>query len=268
MKNLISPAAIILCCLMAAPTHARKRDKHEEKQEAVLAMAEPDLMATPSLPHAIVAPVEEAYRHHINKNEHRYGIDVSRYQGKIDWQTVKTDKNVGYVYLKATEGASLVDVTYEYNLTEARKAGLKVGCYHFFSPTVDPETQFENFSSNVDLAEQDLIPIIDVETRGRSSLKHFCERLTRFLGMVEEHYGVQPIIYTSSNFYNKYLAGKYTGYKYMIARYKDEVPELTDDIKFVMWQFTANGRIDGIHGPADRSRFMDDYHLGDILIRR
>ena len=57
MKNLISPAAIILCCLMAAPTHARKRDKHEEKQEAVLAMAEPDLMATPSLPHAIVAPV-------------------------------------------------------------------------------------------------------------------------------------------------------------------------------------------------------------------
>ena len=268
MKNLISPAAIILCCLMAAPTHARKRDKHEEKQEAVLAMAEPDLMATPSLPHAIVAPVEEAYRHHINKNEHRYGIDVSRYQGKIDWQTVKTDKNVGYVYLKATEGASLVDVTYHYNLEEARKAGLKVGCYHFFSPTVDPETQFNNFTGVVKLEEQDLIPIIDVENCGRGSIDRFRKRLTEFLHMVEAHYGIRPIIYTSSNFYNKYLAGKYTDYKYMIARYKDEVPDLTDDIKFVMWQFTANGRIDGIHGPVDRSRFMDDYHLGDILIRR
>ena len=68
---------------------------------------------------------------------------------------MKTDKNVSYVYLKATEGASLVDVTYRYNLTEARKAGLKVGCYHFFSPTVDPETQFKNFTSTVNLDEQD-----------------------------------------------------------------------------------------------------------------
>ena len=268
MKNLIPLFAIILCCSLAHPAHARKKDRHAAKENAVLALAEPDMMATPSRPHPIVAPIEEAYRHHVNKNEHRYGIDVSRYQGKIDWQTVKTDKNVGYVYLKATEGASLVDVTYRYNLDEARKAGLKVGCYHFFSPTVAPETQFDNFSANVKLDEQDLLPIIDVETRGRCSLKQFCDKLTRFLGMVEEHYGVRPIIYTSSNFYNKYLAGKYTDYKYMIARYKDEVPELTDDIKFVMWQFTANGRINGINGPVDRSRFTDEYHLGDILIRR
>ena len=62
--------------------------------------------------------------------------------------------------------------------------------------------------------------------------------------MVEEHYGIRPIIYTSSNFYNKYLAGKYTDYKYMIARYAEDIPELTDDIRFVMWQFTANGRIE------------------------
>ena len=128
--------------------------------------------------------------------------------------------------------------------------------------------QFKNFSSVVDLKEHDLIPIIDVETRGKGSLEKFCKRLTTFLNMVEEHYGVEPIIYTSSNFYNKYLAGKYTKYKYMIARYKDEVPELTDDIKFVMWQFTANGRINGINGPVDRSRFMDEYHMGDILLKK
>ena len=62
------------------------------------------------------------------------------------------------------------------------------------------------------------------------------------------------------------MAGKYTDYKYMIARYAEDIPELTDDIRFVMWQFTANGRIEGINGPVDRSRFMDEYHLGDILI--
>ena len=266
MRNFASLPIFILCLLVAAPVQARKK-KNKHKPPVVLALAEPDMMAAPSQPHPLVAPVEEAMRHHLSK-DNRFGIDVSRYQGEIDWQTVKTDENVSYVYLKATEGASLVDVTYHYNLEEAKKAGLKVGCYHFFSPTVDPETQFNNFTEVVKLDEQDLIPIIDVETRGRSSLKHFCERLTRFLGMVEEHYGVQPIIYTSSNFYNKYLAGRYTDYKYMIARYHEEEPELSDDIKFVMWQFTANGRIAGIQGPVDRSRFMDDYHLGDILIRR
>lgn len=248
--------------------HGRKKDKQADKEEVVLAMFEPDIMATPSHSHPIVASVEEAYHHRINKNKHRYGIDVSRYQGYIDWQTVKTDKNVNYVYLKATEGASLVDVTYRYNLTEARKAGLKVGCYHFFSPTVDPETQFKNFTSTVNLDEQDLIPIIDVEIIGKGSAQRFCKRLIHFLHMVEEHYGIRPIIYTSNNFYNKYLAGKYMDYKYMIARYAEDIPELTDDIQFVMWQFTANGRIKGINGPVDRIRFMDEYHLGDILLHK
>lgn len=267
MRNFIIPIAISLCFIVSLPTEARRKNNKRENSQYMLALMEPDQMATPSHSHKLVDPITEASRHRIT-NDKQFGIDVSRYQGKIDWQAVRQDKNASYVYVKATEGASLVDKTFRYNLTEARKAGLKVGCYHFFSPTVAPEVQFKNFSSVVDLKEHDLIPIIDVETRGKGSLEKFCKRLTTFLNMVEEHYGVEPIIYTSSNFYNKYLAGKYTKYKYMIARYKDEVPELTDDIKFVMWQFTANGRINGINGPVDRSRFMDEYHMGDILLKK
>lgn len=268
MRNFISVFSIALCCLMACPVQARKKNKKKEHNEMALAMIEPDQMVMPCVSHIVATPIEEAFQHDVQSQKNRYGIDVSRYQGRIDWHTVKTDKNVSYVYLKATEGASLVDNTYHYNLKEARKAGIKVGCYHFFSPTIDPVTQFKNFSNVVRLAEHDLIPIIDVENRGKGSLDSFRERLSKFLRMVEEHYGIQPIIYTSSNFYNKYLAGKYTDYKYMIARYKDEVPELADDIKFVMWQFTANGTINGIKGPVDRSRFMDNYHLGDILLNK
>ena len=131
MRNFISFLTIILCCLTVTPMHGRKKISKQTRRKWSWPWLSSDMMATPSHSHPVVAPVEEAYRHRINKNEHRYGIDVSRYQGDIDWQTVKTDKNVSYVYLKATEGASLVDVTYRYNLTEARKAGLKVGCYHF-----------------------------------------------------------------------------------------------------------------------------------------
>lgn len=266
MRKYVPFLAVILCCLTASPAHGRKKDKRPEKEEMFVAMAEPDRMAVPSRSHPVVAPVEEAYRHRIYGDGHRYGIDVSRYQGDIDWQTVKKDKEVSYVYLKATEGASLVDVTYRHNLTEARKAGLKVGSYHFFSPTADPETQFENFTNTVNLTEQDLLPLIDVEIKGKVSPQCFCERLTRFLRMVEKHYGIRPVIYTSNNFYNKYLTGKYLDYKYMIARYSEDVPKPMDDIMFVMWQFTANGRIMGINGAVDRSRIMDGYSLGDILL--
>ena len=78
MRNFISFLTIILCCLTVTPMHGRKKDKQADKEEVVLAMVEPDMMATPSHSHPVVAPVEEAYRHRINKNEHRYGIDVSR----------------------------------------------------------------------------------------------------------------------------------------------------------------------------------------------
>ncbi len=268
MRNLVSFTVILSCCLAAVPMHGRKKDRQADKEEIVSAMIEPDMMAAPGRPHPVVAPIGEAYRHRIDRDGQCYGIDVSRYQGDIDWQTVKTDKNLIYVYLKATESASLVDATYRRNLTETHKAGLKVGSYHFFSPTAEPENQFKNFTSTVNLDEQDLIPIIDVEIIGKGGSQGFCERLTRFLRMVEGHYGIRPIIYTSSNFYNEYLAGKYLDYKYMIARYAEDIPKLVDDIQFVMWQFTSNGHVDGIDGPVDCSRFVYDYHLEDILIHR
>ena len=196
------------------------------------------------------------------------GIDVSHYQGNINWKEVARSGQASYVYIKATEGANLVDNTYFTNLHGARRAGLKVGAYHFYSPTAPVEQQFRNMVSNVNLHDHDLIPIIDVEHRGRSSLMEFQMRLRNFLRLVENHYGVQPIIYTSHNFYNKYLSGTFSKYKYMIARYHPDVPVLVDNARFVMWQYTAKGRMRGISGDVDRSRFMGNYDLRDIQLPR
>lgn len=251
------------------PAHGyTKKDKDKRQHEAfTVHLPEPDRITAKAENEDLVEPVEEVRRHDLKWGEYRYGIDVSRYQNRIDWEKVAQDPNAKYAYLKATEGSGLVDPTYAYNLSEARRVGIKVGCYHFFSPTAPIEEQFRNLTSTVDLNTQDLIPIIDVETRGRASLEEFCRRLEQFLDDVEKHYRVKPIIYTSSHFYNKYLRGRFTEYKYMIARYHDEEPVLADDIQFVMWQFTSEGRIDGIRGPVDRSKFMDDYNMNDILIR-
>lgn len=262
----------LLCSISLVPANPlygfSKKDKDKRHSETFMVhLPEPDPMTPNAKGEELVAPIEEAKKHDLKWGNHKYGIDVSRYQNKIDWEMVAKDSNAKYAYLKATEGSGLVDRTYEYNLQEARRVGIKVGCYHFFSPTAPIQEQFQNLISTVDIATQDLIPIIDVENRGKASLEEFCNRLRIFLTDVEKHYKVKPIIYTSSSFYNKYLKGKFTEYKYMIARYHDEEPVLADDIQFVMWQFTSEGYISGIRGPVDRSKFMDGYGMNDILIR-
>lgn len=218
---------------------------------------------TPQKPLAPDQPLQAEVRHH-TVNQRIMGIDVSHYQGNINWREVARCDEVSYVYIKATEGAQLVDNTYRTNLRAARKAGLKAGIYHFYRPTATPRQQFQNFRENVNLREMDLIPIIDVEHRGKEALRTFQTKLRSFLQLVEKHYGVKPLIYTSRDFYNKYLSGPFTHYKYMIARYHEDVPELCDNAAFVLWQFTASGRIPGIRGNVDRSCFMDNYTLRDI----
>ena len=173
-----------------------------------------------------------------------------------------------YVYIKATEGGNLIDNTFRQNLMGARRAGLKVGVYHFYRPTATVESQFANLTSNVALRDMDLLPIIDVEIRGKMPLENFQRNLQKFVRLVERHYGVKPIIYTSRDFYNKYLSGPFTGYMYMIARYHDDIPELIDDARFVMWQYTASGRVSGIRGNVDISCFMDDFTLSDIVMQK
>lgn len=198
----------------------------------------------------------------------RTGIDVSHYQGRIDWKAVRATNKVLYAYVKATESTSLVDDTYAYNIREAHNAGIAVGAYHFFSPTTDGNEQLRNFTSTVNLSGHDLVPMVDVELRGKSPLPQFISRLRTFIEGLEKHYKVKPILYTSVNFYNKYLAGHFDDYIYMIARYAEEIPQPESTCRFGLWQYSATGRINGIHGAVDCSCFVDHYDLKDILIKK
>jgi lysozyme len=182
---------------------------------------------------------------------------------------VATDTNASFVYIKGTESTSHIDDEYQRNISEARRMGIPVGTYHFFSPKASGLIQFQNFSSNFDIKMQDLIPVVDVEHRGKVSLAYFHTQLKTLLEEIERAYGVRPIIYTGVNFYNKYLSGKYRKYKFFIARYNsDEQPELCDDVPIVLWQFTSQGNVNGIRGHVDRSCLLDNYSLHDIMLPR
>lgn len=196
-----------------------------------------------------------------------FGIDVSHYQGNIDWNKVAEDKKVTFAYIKATESSGLVDGTYRRNLDGARAAGIPVGVYHFFSPTTAVEQQISNFFSNVDPKEQDLVPILDVEAPPRSiTTKEYVERLRKFVNAIKDRFGCRPIIYTGPHFHQKYLLGSFTDCKFMLARYSQNPPTPAENVHFVLWQFTASGNVKGIRGNVDRSQFMEPYKLRDIRL--
>ena len=147
---------------------------------------------------------------------HIHGIDISHYQKDVFWEVVGENTKITYVYIKATEGGDRIDPKYERNIELAHQYGLKVGSYHFFRPKTELKKQLENFKTQCRPVDQDLIPMIDVETKSGLSTEEFCDSLAKFLALVEEAYKQKPLLYTFTNFYNAHLIGKLDGYPLMI----------------------------------------------------
>ena len=133
---------------------------------------------------------------------HIHGIDLSHYQGEVFWETIGDNSKMAYVYLKATEGGDNIDQMYQLNINLAHRYGLKVGSYHFFRPKTELKKQLENFKAQCKPRDQDLIPMIDIETKSRLNTDEFCDSLLKFLDMVTEAYHQKPLLYTFTNFYN------------------------------------------------------------------
>ena len=197
-----------------------------------------------------------------------YGIDVSHHQGKIEWEKVKKWKNkeIAFVYIKATEGSTFVDETYQTNFNEAKKNDLLVGSYHYFRTSSSVKKQFENFIKNVDKDKQDLIPLIDVEEKKNWDNNEFHRNFNEFLKMVEDYFGKKPIIYTVNSFYNLNLSGKYKEYHFLIGRYGENAPNMRDKTSWTIWQFSETGKVEGIPKYVDIDVLNNKYNLQDLLI--
>lgn len=195
------------------------------------------------------------------------GIDISHYQGNIDWDALSNDPHAGFVYIKATEGVDLVDNTYQKNVNEAKRHGMKVGSYHFFRANTSAREQFNNFKRNFDPQKQDLLPVVDVEVMpGGMSKSKFDSCLQELLNLMEKEYGKKPMIYTGKNFYNKHFHGTSfaSNYKFWIATYADEQPVLNSNDDYLIWQYSAKGRVKGIKGHVDMNKFVGRHVINEI----
>ncbi len=197
---------------------------------------------------------------------HIHGIDLSHYQGNVFWEVVGKTK-MAYVYLKATEGGTRIDDKYKQNIDLAHSYGLKVGSYHFYRPRISQVDQLHNFMAQCRPGDQDLLPMIDVETRSGLPREEFRDSLAKFLVLVEKAYRQRPLVYTGTSFYNSNLQGLLDDYKLMIAQYSSRQPVLADGKEYILWQYTGKGHLDGINGYVDKSRFMGRHKLREIRFR-
>lgn len=197
-----------------------------------------------------------------------YGMDVSKYQGSIDWSNLNAPDNyrfnIGFAFMKATEGIEKKDPKFEYNWLSAAQNGVKRGAYHFYRPNQDVYLQAENFISVVKLSSGDLAPVIDVESRGIVSEEKFQTDLKIFITLLEKEYGVKPIIYTGYRFFHNHLQGAaYQNYPFWVAHYGKKDLSFREHWKF--WQFTCKGRVKGIRGAVDLNVFKGGmYELNQL----
>lgn len=188
------------------------------------------------------------------------GIDVSKYQGKINWTRVAKTKTVKFAYVRATEGTSIKDSYYKSNVDSARKAGIYVGSYHVYSSKTTASQQFANFKSVVSKKKQDLVPVLDIE--GYHSGRLDMARVDKLLQLMENEYGAKPMIYTSEKVYNDHFRSKkYSSYHIFIAKYKG-----TPSVRYTLWQHSRTGRVRGISGDVDLDKFHPKHSLYDILM--
>lgn len=195
-----------------------------------------------------------------NPSEKKYpvrGVDVSAYQGEIDWNVLAA-QNISFAFIKATEGSTFVDSRFEYNYAQAQKTNLRIGAYHFFSYDSSGDAQADNFTAAVEKVEGMLPPVIDLEFYGDKeknppAQEAVREQLNVLMKRLEDYYGMKPIVYATEKSYSLYLAGEYEEYDIWIRNVITE-PHLSDNREWTFWQYTNRERLAGYNG---KERFID-----------
>ena len=188
------------------------------------------------------------------------GIDVSYYQGTIDWARVKAD-GVKYAFIRVSDGVNTIDTKFETYWAQSRANGILHGAYQFFRPNQDPIAQAELFLDKIGGALQadDLPPVIDIEAAGGLSPAQVAANAKQWIDHVEAALGVKPIIYSGFYFWRDQVGAPAYGaeHPYWHAQYTSaECPNIPAPwTKWAFWQYTSSGRVDGITGNVDVNRF-------------
>lgn len=186
------------------------------------------------------------------------GVDVSHYQGDIDWAAVKR-AGVAFAYIKATEGADGTDDQFAKNWKGAAAAGMLKGAYHFYNFCKGGAAQADNFISTVPRGSGDLPVTVDLEKSGACRTlpekAAFRKQLAVFVEKIRKAYGHKPILYLNAGIYDRYFQGELVDEKLWIADTSHASPVLSDNAPWALWQYGWHGKVDGIPSEVDLDVF-------------
>jgi lysozyme len=190
-----------------------------------------------------------------------HGVDVSKFQGDIDWSTAGRS-GVNFAFIKATEGGDHLDQRFQENWHNARRAGVLRGAYHFYYFCRTPIEQANWFIRNVPREANALPPVLDMEWNHLSrTCRRFPDAITVrremrvFLDRITQHYGKRPIIYSTPRFYEENELWKVRGASFWLRTVAGHPSEKYPGRSWNFWQYTSTGRIPGIEGDVDINAF-------------
>ena len=201
-------------------------------------------------------------RHQHEKGRKRYGIDFSKLRitslGKRHDTQGRTFP-VSFIYIKSTEGTTIRNRYFMSDYMKAKKQGIHVGAYHFFSMKSSPVLQARYFVNHTLFRKGDFPPVLDVEPtdaqiKAIGGSEVLMNRIRTFMQIVEQRTGMRPILYVSQMFINRHMKNATDikqRYNVWIARYSQYKP----DVKLAYWQLCPDGRVDGITGEVDINVF-------------
>lgn len=182
------------------------------------------------------------------------GIDVSHFSGAVDWAQVHA-AGFTFAYVKATEGVDGKDPLFDDHWRDLGGVGIQRGAYHFYVTEDDPEEQARFFIETAKLEPGDLVPVVDIELIGHGTQPGLADRFLRWLEIVEDHFGVKPIIYTTPNFWDQHLTDTFGDYPLWIAEYGVEAPRIPKGwTTWWLWQWQGDATVPGVEKTADISR--------------
>ncbi len=185
------------------------------------------------------------------------GIDVSHYQGEIDWKKVKAS-GVIVAYAKAAQGTGSSDNRFAENWAGMKAAGVLRGAYDFYNVGSDPTEQAQFFLGKFTLEPGDLPPMVDIETSGKSAETrgNLIADLHTYIGVIKKHCGVDPFIYTGPGYWNAHFDDSFSDCPLWVAEYGVSQPKPVTGWKYwTIWQYSQSGSVPGISGAADLDYF-------------
>ncbi len=191
------------------------------------------------------------YHNDINASEYKiHGIDISHHQTRLNWQNV--DKTYKFVLMKSTEGKDFLDKDFMYNWNKAQLNGFIVGAYHFFAMTSSGKEQAKYYISKVPKIKNSFPPILDIELPSKYDKEKVLKEIQDFITIVEKYYGKKVIIYTNYKSYNRYIKDNFVS-NYLWIRDIKRTPVIKENDRWIIWQYSNRGLIEGIEGFTDKN---------------